>query len=44
MVNPLVKVLKRFYEQGVYDVEKVRLFLTISEITLEEFKEITGGM
>lgn len=40
MINPLVKVLERFYNQGVYTEENLRMFVQNGDITQEEFDKI----
>lgn len=34
--------IKRYYNNGIYDNEDVRDFVTYGKITEEQFKEITG--
>lgn len=42
-MNPLVKVLKRFYNEGVYSQEKLQLFVKLGKITQDEFEIIIRG-
>lgn len=36
------KIVKRFYERGIYSKEDVATFVQAGKLTPEEYKEITG--
>lgn len=38
----MVKVIKRYYDMGIYTKENVKVFVVASKITVEEYQLITG--
>jgi|HigsolmetaAR203D_1030402.scaffolds.fasta_scaffold23801_2 uncharacterized XkdX family phage protein len=36
------KLVKRYYEAGYYDNEKVAIFVQYNKISVDQYKEITG--
>lgn len=38
----MLKIVKRYFEKGIYSVDDVKKFVRCAKITEEEFKEITG--
>ena len=36
------KKIKKYYEDGIYTIEQVKVFVQAKKITEEEFKTITG--
>lgn len=38
----MFKIVKRFFDRGIYSVDDVKKFVLSNKITSEEFKEITG--
>ena len=38
----MYKIVKRYYDKGIYSAEDVAKFVVAGRITPEEYKEITG--
>ena len=38
----MYKIIKRFYDRGIYSAEDVGVFVTSGKITVEQYEEITG--
>ena len=38
----MFKIVKRFFDRGIYSVDNVKKFVLSNKITTEEFKEIKG--
>lgn len=38
----MFKVVKRYYDIGIYSKEKVKVFVVASKISAEDYKFITG--
>lgn len=38
----MVKVIKRYYDIGIYSKESVKVFVVAGKITAEDYKLITG--
>lgn len=38
----MFKIIKRYYDKGFYSKEDVKVFVKASQITEEEYQEITG--
>ena len=38
----MFKIIKRYYDRGIYSKENVAVFVTSGKITAEQYKEITG--
>lgn len=38
----MYKIVKRYYDKGIYSAEDVAKFVAAGRITPEEYKEITG--
>lgn len=38
----MFKILKRYYDKGIYTVENVKIFVKVGKITAKEFYEITS--
>lgn len=38
----MFKVVKRYYDKGIYSAENVATFVKAGKITAEQYKEITG--
>ena len=38
----MYKVVKRYYDKGIYDKEKVGRFVKAGKLSKEEYQEITG--
>jgi len=38
----MVKVVKMYYDMGIYSKENVKVFVTAKRITAEDYKLITG--
>ena len=38
----MFKIVKRYFDKGIYDVDDVKKFVRVGKITEEQFKEITG--
>lgn len=38
----MFKIVKRYYDKGIYSAEQVKTFVKAGKITAEEYKEITG--
>lgn len=38
----MYKIVKRFYDKGIYTAENVAVFVKANKITVEQYKEITG--
>ena len=38
----MFKIIKRYYDKGFYSKEDVKVFVKVSQITEEEYQEITG--
>lgn len=38
----MYKIVKRYYERGIYDENDVATFVRAGKITPEEYREITG--
>lgn len=38
----MFKIVKRYYERGIYSKENVTVFVKSGKITSEQYKEITG--
>ncbi len=39
----MFKIVKRFYDAGIYNDDNVRKFVLSGKITAEQYKEITGS-
>lgn len=39
----MYKIVKRYYDKGIYTKENVAVFVTAGKITPQQYKEITGG-
>lgn len=38
----MFKIVKRYYDKGIYSKENVKVFVRAKKITAEQYKEITG--
>lgn len=38
----MYKIIKRYYDKGIYTKENVKVFVTAGKITLEQYAGITG--
>lgn len=38
----MFKIVKRYFDKGIYSVDDVKKFVRVGKITEEQFKEITG--
>ncbi len=38
----MFKIVKRYYDKGIYSKENVATFVRAGKITAEQYKEITG--
>ena len=38
----MFKIIKRYYDRGIYSKENVRVFVESGKISKEQYKEITG--
>lgn len=38
----MFKIVKRYFDKGIYTAENVGMFVKASKITAAEYKEITG--
>lgn len=38
----MVKVIKRYYDMGIYSKENVKVFVVAGKITAEDYQAITG--
>lgn len=38
----MYKIVKRYYDKGIYSKENVATFVRAGKITAEQYKEITG--
>lgn len=38
----MFKIVKRYYDKGIYSKEDVKVFVRAKDITAEQYKEITG--
>lgn len=38
----MFKIVKRYFDNGIYSVDDVKKFVRVGKITEEQFKEITG--
>lgn len=38
----MFKIVKRYFDKGIYSKEDVSVFVTAGKITTEEYKDITG--
>lgn len=38
----MYKIVKRYYDKGIYSKENVATFVRAGKITVEQYKEITG--
>ena len=38
----MFKIVKRYYDKGIYSKENVAVFVMSGKITAEQYKEITG--
>lgn len=38
----MFKIVKRYYDKGIYSKENVKVFVRAGKITAEQYKEITG--
>lgn len=38
----MFKIVKRYYDKGIYSKENVAVFVTAGKITPEQYSEITG--
>ena len=38
----MFKIVKRYYDKGIYSKENVAVFVASGKITAEQYKEITG--
>lgn len=38
----MYKIVKRYYDRGIYTKENVATFVRVKKITEEEYKQITG--
>lgn len=38
----MFKIVKRYYDKGIYTKENVKVFVRAKKITVEQYKEITG--
>jgi len=36
------KVVKRYYDMGIYSKDNVKVFVRVEKLTPEQYKEITG--
>lgn len=39
----MFKIIKRFYDRGIYSSEDVVVFVASGKITAEQYEEITGN-
>ena len=39
----MYKIIKRFYDRGIYSAEDVGVFVTSGKITATQYEEITGS-
>lgn len=40
----MYKIVKRYYDKGIYTKENVATFVRAGKITAEQYKEITGDV
>lgn len=38
----MYKIVKRYFDKGIYTIENVAVFVRAGKITAEQYKEITG--
>ena len=38
----MFKIVKRYYDRGIYDKDDVAVFVKAGKLTADEYKEITG--
>ena len=38
----MFKIVKRYYDKGIYTKENVAMFVSAGKITADQYKEITG--
>lgn len=38
----MFRIVKRYYDRGIYNKDNVKVFVRSGDITAEQYKEITG--
>jgi len=42
-VRKLYKIVKRYFERGIYSADDVSAFVRAGKLSAEEYRQITGG-